>query len=273
MERRGAAEGDEPIVDQESLLAALRQAGQHPDPALLGRIRALGPAVVPALIALATDQRLLWADSERAEVWAPGHAARLLGELRAAEAVEPLLPLLELDQDWPREDLPEVFGRIGEPAFQPLRRLLFDRGRDQFARVAAANGLMHLARQHRELRGRVIAALVDRLQPSQTREADDATINGFLVSYLVDLHAVQAAPAIRQAYEQERVEVFIIGYDDVTKGLGLPAEPRLARRRPSARSFAARADPLRSLRPPAQPGRNDPCPCGSGKKYKHCHGR
>ena len=23
----------------------------------------------------------------------------------------------------------------------------------------------------------------------------------------------------------------------------------------------------------AQPGRNDPCPCGSGKKYKNCHGR
>jgi hypothetical protein len=23
----------------------------------------------------------------------------------------------------------------------------------------------------------------------------------------------------------------------------------------------------------ARPGRNDPCPCGSGKKYKKCHGR
>ena len=22
-----------------------------------------------------------------------------------------------------------------------------------------------------------------------------------------------------------------------------------------------------------QPGRNDPCPCGSGKKYKNCHGK
>ena len=22
-----------------------------------------------------------------------------------------------------------------------------------------------------------------------------------------------------------------------------------------------------------EPGRNDPCPCGSGKKYKHCCGR
>jgi preprotein translocase subunit SecA len=21
------------------------------------------------------------------------------------------------------------------------------------------------------------------------------------------------------------------------------------------------------------PGRNDPCPCGSGQKFKHCHGR
>jgi preprotein translocase subunit SecA len=20
-------------------------------------------------------------------------------------------------------------------------------------------------------------------------------------------------------------------------------------------------------------GRNEPCPCGSGKKYKHCHGQ
>ena len=24
--------------------------------------------------------------------------------------------------------------------------------------------------------------------------------------------------------------------------------------------------------PPKKIGRNDPCPCGSGKKYKNCHG-
>jgi uncharacterized protein len=27
-----------------------------------------------------------------------------------------------------------------------------------------------------------------------------------------------------------------------------------------------------AVRRPAEPGRNDPCPCGSGKKYKKCHG-
>jgi preprotein translocase subunit SecA len=27
------------------------------------------------------------------------------------------------------------------------------------------------------------------------------------------------------------------------------------------------------VRPNQKVGRNDPCPCGSGKKYKHCHGK
>jgi len=34
---------------------------------------------------------------------------------------------------------------------------------------------------------------------------------------------------------------------------------------------AAPAQPF--VRPGQKVGRNDPCPCGSGKKYKHCHGR
>ena len=31
--------------------------------------------------------------------------------------------------------------------------------------------------------------------------------------------------------------------------------------------------PLESVRAAATPERNDPCPCGSGKKYKQCCGR
>ena len=27
-----------------------------------------------------------------------------------------------------------------------------------------------------------------------------------------------------------------------------------------------------TLRKPEVPGRNEPCPCGSGEKYKRCHG-
>ena len=35
------------------------------------------------------------------------------------------------------------------------------------------------------------------------------------------------------------------------------------------RSYGPRTDPVRKQ---AEPGRNDPCPCGSGKKYTKCHG-
>ncbi len=35
------------------------------------------------------------------------------------------------------------------------------------------------------------------------------------------------------------------------------------------RSLGPRIEPVRKA---AGPGRNDPCPCGSGKKYKKCHG-
>jgi preprotein translocase subunit SecA len=36
---------------------------------------------------------------------------------------------------------------------------------------------------------------------------------------------------------------------------------------------AAKIQPKLPIRNVEKVGRNDPCPCGSGKKYKHCHGK
>jgi preprotein translocase subunit SecA len=38
-------------------------------------------------------------------------------------------------------------------------------------------------------------------------------------------------------------------------------------------SVSQEADPATAVAQVPRAGRNDPCPCGSGKKYKHCHGR
>ena len=43
----------------------------------------------------------------------------------------------------------------------------------------------------------------------------------------------------------------------------------LARRDPEGEVIRG---PLQPIRKAALPGRNDKCPCGSGKKFKHCHG-
>ena len=39
------------------------------------------------------------------------------------------------------------------------------------------------------------------------------------------------------------------------------------------RSTARQTGPEGLAEPYARVGRNDPCPCGSGKKYKQCHGK
>ena len=40
---------------------------------------------------------------------------------------------------------------------------------------------------------------------------------------------------------------------------------------PSTSTADVKRDPVRNLEP--RIGRNDVCPCGSGKKYKQCHGK
>ena len=44
-------------------------------------------------------------------------------------------------------------------------------------------------------------------------------------------------------------------------------EPAQSKPRPSRRAIVSQK-PIRNVKV----GRNDPCPCGSGKKYKQCHG-
>jgi preprotein translocase subunit SecA len=55
-----------------------------------------------------------------------------------------------------------------------------------------------------------------------------------------------------------------------TTGQAIGAAPSTAPGSPLA------AAPARNPQDPqswGKVGRNEPCPCGSGKKFKHCHGR
>jgi preprotein translocase subunit SecA len=42
---------------------------------------------------------------------------------------------------------------------------------------------------------------------------------------------------------------------------------------PPSRPPAEQTRPETFVRGERKVGRNEPCPCGSGKKYKHCHGQ
>ncbi|MDO8690122.1 MAG: tetratricopeptide repeat protein [Dehalococcoidia bacterium] len=211
--------------DLDQLLNELRLAGQDPGRALFDRVMAHGQAAVRHLIEMATDEKLLDAALDSPQVWAPLHAIELLGELGAAEAMEPLLPLLDrVDDDYLAETLPDVFGGMGAPALEPLRVRLFDRTKDVYSRVRTAGSLSKIGQRHPETRSGVVKTLVARLDPAESQTPEDETLNAYVICYLLDLEAVEAAPAIRRAFDDDRVDTLVVHLDHALEKLGLTLE-------------------------------------------------
>jgi HEAT repeat protein len=189
----------------------------------------LGKEHVSDLVRMATDEDLLWTDSGGAEVWAPIHAWRALGQLRAEEAIGPLVDFLpDLEEiEWGLEEFPVVFGMIGPPALARLSAYAADASNDLWTRIAAVEGLREIGEVHPAARGEGVAALVRVLEKWYR---NDETLNGFLIHYLVGLGAVEAAPLMEQAFAAERVDLMVQGdWEDVQVDLGLLPERRTPR--------------------------------------------
>jgi hypothetical protein len=260
----------------------------------------LSAAAVPELIRMATDDALHDGPQASKLVWAPVHAWRALAQLRAPEAIAPLLTLLERandSDDWVMSDLPEALAQIGAPAIEPVANYLADTARGEWARVTAADALGHLGQAHPELRAECVTRVTAQLE--NFAEQSD-TLNAFLIAPLWDLRAGEAVSVIERAFASGRVDESVNGdWEDVQIHFGLKTK----REHPHAANSLAEVsrkiaglreeiqacekenaelrsplDDLSSGLPPepylAPPkiGRNEPCPCGSGKKYKKCCG-
>ena len=192
----------------------------------------LGPEQIPDLIRMATDDALNWADSDSLEVWAPIHAWRALGQLRAEAAVEPLLTLFESldDSDWVTEELPEVFAMIGPAALPALAAYIADVSHDVEARFSAIPSVEKIGTRWPEARSASVALLMEQLERFAENEPE---INGFLVLGLVELHATEAASLVERAFAARRVDLTIMGdWVDAQVELGLLSAEEAGQRRP-----------------------------------------
>src|SRR4051794_11719850 len=175
------------------------------------------------LIRMACDAALNQADSTSSEVWAPMHAWRALGQMRAAEAVVPLLAFLRTaeDDEAAMEELPTVFGMIGQAAIAPISEFLSDRSSPESAVSTALLGIKEIAARHPECRAECLGILVRMLEP---QAKTDPVIGGFAMSALIDLGAVEAIDVIRDAFRRDAVDIAIAGdVEDVEIALGLRA--------------------------------------------------
>jgi preprotein translocase subunit SecA len=74
---------------------------------------------------------------------------------------------------------------------------------------------------------------------------------------------IRAAEEVPQVDDKPHVENVRLQHADYDQALAAGAEGD-AKTKPTAQP---------AVRATQKVGRNDPCPCGSGKKYKHCHGK
>ena len=238
---------------------------------------------VSELIRMAMDENLNSADGDGPEVWGPLHAWRTLAQLGAVEAMEPLVRLLDKlpDDEWLAEELPEVFSLVGPAAILVLADFMNDDDMDEHARISAPACLERMAGDHPEYRDECAGLLTHRLTSYET---NGSSLNGFIISSLIDLKAVDAIDAIRNAYFASCVDLSVAGdIEDVEIEMGLRRNRDTPR--PKYHSFPAleghQSDAHRNpvwdntpgagiTNPFKHVGRNDPCPCGSGKKFKKC---
>ncbi len=208
-----------PPVDKLLTFGECSPSPEWPDYLALG----LGPEHVPDLIRMATDEELNQAASDSLEVWAPVHAWRALGQLRAEAAIEPLLSLFrridENEDDWVDGQLPDVYGMIGPAAIPALTAYLADTSHGLYARISAASSLKHIGEMHPDARAECVAIFARQLEGFAEQ---DPTLNAFLVAPLLDLKAVEAAPVIERAFAADRVDESVVGdWEDVQIALGL----------------------------------------------------
>lgn len=184
--------------------------------------RKLGLSVehVPDLLRMSADQALYNAPIDRSESWAPIHAKRALGQIGAVSAVPQLLEFLDLnDDDWAHEELPRVFVMMGSAILPELVEFLNDPQRSYWARIAVSETLKDLALGDPDQRESVITAIS---QVLAKWASNDETLNAFLISGLMDLHAVEAAPLMEEAFLGNRVDITVNGdWEDVQIELGL----------------------------------------------------
>ena len=230
----------------------------------------------------------------------PLNALHFLAEIRATEARDTVLEFFsqhsELLEMWlGEENFAEFLHPYVESSLERLTQWMKQPGLSAIAREGFAEAVAGLAMREPSRRAEVLAWFEDLLEFLAGSPPEDNILDTELVSTMVgslcDLRAVELLPLIRKLYDRNLVSEFQVGgYDEIAEEFATPGDPRKIRPiRPLIDCYRARTTPqappeilrggIESLMdrptPKSQPdhifaGRNDPCPCGSGRKFKKC---
>jgi SEC-C motif/Protein of unknown function (DUF2384) len=263
-----------------------------------------GEEMVRALEEL-TGAQGFWGDGAvLGEWWLRLHAAMILG-LMASERAGVLLVALMRGMERARDDnledwlsgyWPALFRNKPHAVVPPLRALAQDRGVDWYMRIGAIEAVLAFAEQ----RGaQALDAELDWAAAIASDEAEDWTLRLLVGSNLVDFPRERHRALLEGLAARQRAQDRSFSVEEVQDAFsGMRDTPHWERFEDPWRFYApeaiarqqerwAKEDAEESANEPVEDfpfdeppgpytkafpkiGRNDPCPCGSGKKYKRC---
>jgi len=199
------------------------------------------------------------------------------------------------------EALPEILASVFDGDAAPIKTVIEDPSVDEFVRGSALRSLSILVHEGSLVRSDVIAYFGELFHGKLEKEYSH--VWDVLGSESADLHAVSLARDIHCAYEDGLLLPGYMQPEEVDAAFAVPEAEALARSKKRSRGLIAdvvkemhrwacfrprsmsgqrrgdpsdvpdvQHDPASATRTEPKVGRNAPCPCGSGKKYKKCCG-
>lgn len=258
--------------------AALAAADVHRDALIEPLLEALDEVLEDVYQPLEEDLQLLSYGLYLLAKWEEPRALPFAIELFALPGDLPF----DLLGDIPTENGPAILAALSGGRIETLDELIRDQDANDFGRAAALQAVAALGVQ-----GRVPLAEVERYFEqliASGLERESSHIWDSVCATCVELGFVSTVPGLREAFAQDWIDPQYIRLEDLDAMEGAPARAddllKRAEYRPITDVGQAIAwwgewtDDYWQRIPATSPkvGRNDPCPCGSGRKYKKCHG-
>jgi hypothetical protein len=224
------------------------------------------------------------------------YAMYLLAQFREERAYPLLVNLFSipgdittnLTGDVVTEDLGRILASVSGGDTGLMMSLVENANANEWVRGAALRGLLVLVAQGEKSRDDILTYFQSLFRGKLARE--EPIVWTLLADSSIDLYPDMVYEDIKQAYEDDLIDPMFFGLDDVDGVLARGKEAVLEELRTNPH-YTLIEDAIKELEgwacfDPAQPrqaaraggrkkkvGRNDPCPCGSGRKYKHCCGK
>src|SRR5438309_1349786 len=236
------------------------------------------------------------------------YALYLLAKWREPRAYQYVIRWLSLPEEKPFEiggdivtqDGARILAAVCDGDLTPIKNLILNRDADQYGRGAGVTALALLAAWAEIPREPVVEYFLWLAEEGLEREPNQVWDS--LVAESADIEALVVFPALRRAYSDGLADPQSMGPEELAEVESAPPGRMLEALRarhppiddvavPTSWWFAFEKnsandaleedwdderrliEPDQPYRAPAKVGRNEPCPCGSGKKFKKCCGR